>query len=948
MAKTRPSQEEWKRVEEVYHEALEHRPESRAAFITAACGTDSSVRREVESLLATDGADALVDQPAMDIAAELLDDGAPLAPGTELGPYRIEKLIGAGGMGRVYRARDTRLNRTVAIKICKQGFGERFEREARAVAALNHPHICQLYDIGPNYLVMEFVEGVPLKGPLPLGKAVEYASEILDALDAAHRKGVVHRDLKPANILISKQGVKLLDFGLAKQVPPVGSEATVTKGLTVAGSILGTVQYMAPEQLQGKPVDARSDLFSFGCVLYEMLTGKRAFEGENPASVIAAVLEREPAPLEISPPLDRVVERCLAKDPDRRFQTAIDLKTALNWAVEQMPQLGKPARRWWIGGVAAASLALGLGLGAWIVSRAAQRPAAEGRPWHFQITPPKGSASYFGEFAFPSVSPDGRFVTYSASVNGRLGFWLHPLDGSADRLLVDPVSGTNSPIPFWSPDGKSVGWYSDHKIWRTDISGGTPVVLCNNTGPAAFPGAVWTADGRILFGTTKGLMQIPESGGASTLLTQVDASLGETAHSVPQLLPGGLLLYFASSNAKPESNAIYAAPLSNPSKRVMLTRSSGPALYAPGGDGKHYLLTVRGQGLVARDFDIQKLTLAGSPHAIVSQVGGVRQVPDAAVSPNGLLLYSAGPGASRFVWVDRAGKTMEAVSEPNRYFGFRLSPNGKRFVAQRGPDVANDLGLMDLDRHVFSLFAPPVVDGVLEPPVWSSDGRTVLFNARRRRGIYRKGVADSGEGERVMEWPAAVGGTVRRLCDWSRDGRFLLYETQDLETRRDLWVAPVTPEGRLAEGAQPKPYMRGPSAEWHGRFSPEPNPHWVAYESDETGRDEIYIASFPDAKRRLQVTSSGGSFPQWGPDGRELFYVSGDNMLTVVILKNGAEGLEASPPQQLFPLTAIYVTESPYEVSPDGKRILVNQAQPITELDVVVNWPLLLGGQAGQ
>ncbi|HKE27707.1 MAG TPA: serine/threonine-protein kinase, partial [Bryobacteraceae bacterium] len=375
MPKIALNQEQWRRVEEIYHEALEHRPESRIAFVIAACGGDPSLRQEVESLLAAEGADALVDQAAMDIAAELLDDGSPLAPGTELGPYRIENLVGTGGMGRVYRARDTRLNRTVAIKISKQGFGERFEREARAVAALNHPHICQLYDIGPNYLVMEFVEGAQLKGPLPLGKAVEYASEILDALDAAHRKGVVHRDLKPANILVSKQGVKLLDFGLAKQVPPVGTEATVTKGLTVAGSILGTVQYMSPEHLQGKPVDARSDLFSFGCVLYEMLTGKRAFEGENPASVVAAVLEREPTPLEMSPPLDRVVERCLAKDPDRRFQTAIDLKADLNWAVEQRPELRKPARRWWIGG-AAAVLALGLA-GGWAVSRVSIPAASE-------------------------------------------------------------------------------------------------------------------------------------------------------------------------------------------------------------------------------------------------------------------------------------------------------------------------------------------------------------------------------------------------------------------------------------------------------------------------------------------------------------------------------------------------------------------------------------------
>jgi Tol biopolymer transport system component len=255
---------------------------------------------------------------------------------------------------------------------------------------------------------------------------------------------------------------------------------------------------------------------------------------------------------------------------------------------------------------------------------------------------------------------------------------------------------------------------------------------------------------------------------------------------------------------------------------------------------------------------------------------------------------------------------------------------------------------MDVERHVLSLFASPVAAALLEPPVWSSDSRTVLFNARGRSVIYRKAVADSGEGERVMEWTAAAGGRVRRMCDWSRDGKFLLYETEDLETRRDLWVAPVTPEGRLAEGEQPKPYMRGPSAEWHGRFSPEPNPRWVAYQSDETGRDEISIASFPDAKRKLQVTSGGGAFPQWGPDGRELFYISGDGMLTVVGLKNGAEGLEASSPQPLFPLTTISAIASPYEVSPDGKKILVNQAQPITDLDVVVNWPLLLRGQAAQ
>ncbi|HKE25286.1 MAG TPA: protein kinase, partial [Bryobacteraceae bacterium] len=798
-------------------------------------------------------------------------------------------------------------------------------------------HICQLYDIGPNYLVMEFVEGVPLKGPLPLGKAVEYAGEILDALDAAHRKGVVHRDLKPANILVSKQGVKLLDFGLAKQVTPVGSEATVTKGLTVKGSILGTVQYMAPEQLQGKPVDARSDLFSFGCILYELLTGKRAFEGENPASVIAAVLEREPAPLEISPPLDRVVERCLAKDPDRRFQTAIDLKTALNWAVEQTPELRRSVARWWIGG-AAAALALGLGLGSWLVSRPG-KPAAEERLVHFQIMPPKAASSYFivGSASALSVSPDGKFITYKAVVNGRYGIWLHPLDGSADRLLLDNTDNSNANFPSWSPDGKSIAWSADAQLWRMDLSGGAPVALCRYAGA---PAPVWTGDGRILFGSPQGLMQIPESGGTAALLTKADATLGEIGHVSPQLLPGGRLLYFAL-NVKSDHNAIYVAPLSDPSKRLLVTRSPVPALYASGEDGKEYLLTMPEQSVVAREFDSRKLTL-GPARTLVSQV--LSNPQPLAVSA-GTLLYAAGPNASHLRWLSRDGQVLEVLSEADRRNAFRVSPDGKRIVEVRGRGFGpspNELWLMDLERHVFSLFMPAGSarsDSVGSAALWSSDGRRVLFT--KGGTIFRKDIADSGQGERVAEWPV-----VRRLCDWSRDGRYVLYESFDSETKRDLWVGQLTPDGKPVEGTQAKPYLRGPSSEWHGRFSPDQG--WVAYDSDETGRSEVYIASFPDARRRLQVTSGGGTFPQWGPDGRELFYLSGDGMLTVVGLKNGAGGLVPSSPQPLFPLTARTYIASPYEVSPDGKRFLVHQAEPNTTLDVVLNWPALLRTQAAQ
>jgi serine/threonine-protein kinase len=438
-------------------------------------------------------------------------------------------------------------------------------------------------------------------------------------------------------------------------------------------------------------------------------------------------------------------------------------------------------------------------------------------------------------------------------------------------------------------------------------------------------------------------MQVPESGGTPTLLTKLDASRGETRYGSPQLLPGGRLLYFVE-NAKSEDSGIYAAPLSDPSKRVLVTRSLEEAFYAPGGNGKDYLLTVSEQSLVAREFDIGKLTL-GPPRILVSQVRSGFNPVVAAVSRAGILLYAGGSRASRLVWLDRAGKSLEVSSQPDVYNAFRLSPDGKRFVAVRGASVpprSDDLWLMALERHVFSRFAPIPSN---ETPVWSNDGRWVLFTGQGTatgRSVFRKDISDSGQGERIGEL------RTQRLCDWSRDGRFLLYETNTAETRRDLWVAPVTPDGRLAEGAQPRPYLQGPFTEWQGRFSPEPNPRWVAYQSDETGRNEIYIASFPEARRKLQVTAGGGTFPQWGPDGHELFYISGDGMLTVVGLRNGADGLEPSSPQKLFPLTANEFTASPFEVSPDGKRILVNQAEQNTELDVVVNWPLLLGRQAAQ
>ena len=426
------------KVEEIFHEALQRDPARRDAYLRQACGSDAALHSEIADLVTHHERGAGFEPWAAAAAAELIASPVSLKPGQSLGPYRIKSFVAAGGMGQVYRATDTRLNREVALKTCAGRFSERFDREARVIASLNHPHICHLYDVGPDYLVMEFVEGTPLRGPLRLKQAVEYAGQILDALDAAHRKGITHRDLKPANILVTRQGIKLLDFGLAKRSGPLqDSDATLGAGLTGKGEILGTLHYMSPEQLQGKEADARSDLFSFGCVLYEMLTGKRAFEGQSAASVIAAILEREPARLDLSPPLDRVVRTCLAKDPEHRFQNALDLKTALSWAVEQSPNAAKPqSRRWWMLGTVAA-LVLGAAGGGWAVSHFGR--AADERVLRLQIGPPPGGRFVFGGTTTgePAISPDGKMASYLAL--GERKDW--PLDPPARWLCGTAAAG---------------------------------------------------------------------------------------------------------------------------------------------------------------------------------------------------------------------------------------------------------------------------------------------------------------------------------------------------------------------------------------------------------------------------------------------------------------------------------------------------------------------------
>jgi Tol biopolymer transport system component/predicted Ser/Thr protein kinase len=930
--------ERLQQIEEIFHRALEQEPAQRDAFVRHACRDDSDLRRQVVSLLENHEEDSSGRSWAVQAVAQLVDASASLQPGQLLGPYRIESFLAAGGMGEVYRATDTRLHRDVAIKVSAARFSERFEREARVIASLNHPHICHLYDVGPNYLVMEFVEGTPLKGPLPVERAAEYARQILDALHAANCKGIVHRDLKPANILVTKQGIKLLDFGLARQKGSLGeTDTTLTAGLTSEGQIVGTLQYMSPEQLQGRTADARSDLFSFGCVLYEMLSGRRAFDAPSPASVIAAILEREPAPLNL-PPLERVVRTCLQKNPDDRFQDALDLKRALTWALEQ-PIAVTANRRVWIG-TAVAILFLGalLGWGMWYFNR----PVASERVLRLQINPPPHGQFVRGfGLSGLAISPDGKTAAYVAAVNGRTGLWVRPLDGVAARLLP----GTeNAGFPFWSPDSKSLAFVEGPtSLYRIDIRGGTPVSICD--AGLIFTGGSWGSDGYILFSTlTSGVFRVPVAGGTPARMTTVDASRGEVLFRWPQMLPGGRFMFWVEGN-KPENNGVYASSIAKPEERVRLLRTDSNALYAPGEEGKGHLFWLRGGTLVAQEFNPQTLQLAGEPQPIADAVSPSprRQMPVAA-SANGLLLYSSSRAVMQLAWFDRTGKLLRELGEPvEDFLNFRLSPDEHYVAVQRNTAGVWDLWLVDADRGLASRFTTGTG---YHHPIWSPDGRVILYSHIGSRSLLRKAVNGTG-GEQVVAQRPEVGVS---LDDWSGDGRWALGRVLDSNTMSDLWIFPMTPDGRMREGVAPKPYLHTPFNESDSRFAPEPSPRWVAYQSDESGRFEVYIDAFPESRGRKRISTAGGQFPEWGAGGRELFYLSPDDKLMEVSLKVGADTIESSAPRELFqlPLPGFGVGggvgRSPYEASRDGRRFLVltsseTAPQPLT---VIVNWPALL------
>jgi len=842
-------------------------------------------------------------------------------------------------MGEVYRARDPRLNRDVAIKVSVAQFSERFEREAEAIAALNHPNICQIYDVGSNYLVMELVEGTPLKGPLPIDKAVDYAGQILDALDTAHQKGITHRDLKPANILVTKQGIKLLDFGLAKQTAPL-KETDLTRAVTEQGQILGTLQYMSPEQLQGKDVDARSDLFSFGCVLYETLTGKRAFQGESPASVMGAILER-PAPsiADVAPrALDGILQRCLEKDPENRWQTARDLHSALELLGQAIsPAVAPPPSPTRLAWLVAAVATLAFSALAFFHFREASPP--EPRNVRFQIPPPeKSSIEYF------KLSPDGRLLAFTT---GRR-LWIRSLD----TLQALALPGTEGAYRmFWSPDSQFIAFFAQGKLKKIAASGGPAQILCN--APEAF-GGTWNRDGVIVFppSLTSGLFQVSAGGGDPVPLAGTSASTPVDQARFPEFLPDGRHFLYSGGDSggdKPEGRSIYYGSLDGTPPIRLLPGLISNAIYVqaasrPGQSGavqNGYLLFRRGEALMAQRFNPTRGSLTGGESPVAEKVGGDVLWTAFSVSENGTLVYASAADATvQLSWKDRTGKQVGVFGPPGTYDDFRLAPDEKRIAFSNSPNGNSsnrDVWVLDSVRGVTSrLTFDPAID---DPPMWSPDGLRVVW-ASNRSGVFDLYVksANGADPEQLLVKMGAPAGWPE---DWSRDGRFIIYQIPGTKTGQDIWIAPQASDG--AEH-KPFPYLQSQFDEKHARFSPDGR--WVVYTSNESGREEVYLQSFPRSGSRFQISTGGGREPLWRKDGTEVFYIAEDRTLVAVPVKltnSASEPLQLGLPKPLFPVTlvdAFFVGRS-YEVSNDGQRFLMPAiasdatAPPLT---VVLNW----------
>jgi Tol biopolymer transport system component len=938
--------ERWRQITSLFHAVQTRDVSGQTAFLADACGDDVLLRAEVEALLLLQrGADGVS-------TASWLQDLPQLSPGTSLGVYRLDALIGAGGMGQVYRATDTRLHRQVAIKLLVPGlavdpdFIARFEREGRLLASLNHPNIASIYGLevaeGLQALVLEFVDGPTLaerleRGALPVTEALTIARQIASALDAAHERGIIHRDLKPSNIKIAPGGVvKVLDFGIARTIVTAG--ASPATHATRTGLVLGTPAYMSPEQARGGAVDKRTDIWAFGCVLYEMLTGRAAFAGDTASDTIARVLERDPAiealPAGLSPSIRRLVAHCLAKDPSERLRDIADARLeivdALSAPASAAHLTAPTVRGRWLW--RAATVAGVITLAAVVASLARGRSEAGlGSPLEFQIDlPPEAGNAGYGL----AVSPDGGRVAFASCCGGGPQLWIRSLDSSELRALP----GTEGAVqPFWSPDGSTVGFFAHGKLERTDLLNGTPMDITDLTGAPGGPGrgASWSAKGVILYSAGRQLFRILASGGTAEPVAVSDDA-GDAARGKPQFLSDNThFIYYA---AGPRRHATYLASLDSP-VAAHLVDSDYPAIYA----APSSLMYLRGTAMVAQRINLKTNRLEGpaitvAPDAAPGCVCSAWGLWTYSASANGTLaLVKTGGGSpGHLVWFDRTGTALTAIDQPQGVENLNpaISPDGKRVAVNRmDPQTGNwDIWTID-DRGIASrLTSNPARDS---DPVWSPDGKELAFVSSRDGplALYKIAADQSGVEQRLVELDGKINDAV--TTDWSADGKFILYQAQTQEHPAwSVWALP------LFGDRKPVAVVQG---EHVSNAHVSPNGYWIAYTSFETGRNEVYIQRFMEPGEKKPISPGGGAHPRWTRDGRELVYwVAPGDGVAAVDLDFTPSGVHVGPPRPLVstPVLPLIDARPHYDVTRDGERLLVRQpAGPQRPaITVIVNW----------